>query len=179
MSNNTTTPMKWCEKSSALAATLHTANMAEDHAKANSKEALAAIGKAVAEEMKHTGKVPTFHGVRAKLSSMDNVYTPLTTTAAPKGGTVIAKASIVNTLKEKLGIDLDIGTLANANRADLEVVSKHVGALGELLIHNASREALERQLELVIEAEIEALENGADVADIAEAEQLTSDLVQS
>lgn len=173
-----TTPMKWCEKSTALAVTLHAANMAEDHAKANSKNALTAIGKAVAEEMKHTGKAPTFHGVRSKLSH-ENAYTPLTVQPIAKGGTVIAKASLVDTLKEKLGIDLDIGTLTNANRADLEVVGKHVAAMGELLIHNASREQLEQQLDLVIEAEIEALENGADIADIAKAEELASDLVQS
>lgn len=176
--SKTQVPMKWCDKATAKVIELHRLNVEAKDVEENSKEALTAIGKAVAEHVGHTGKIPTFHGVRAKLSSAGE-YTPKQAATKPKGGTVIAKASIVETLKEKMGIDLDVGTLTNANRADLEAVVKQATVMNELLIHNATREQLEVALENLQDAEIDAIAGGVDVADIAEAEALAGEAVEA
>lgn len=171
-----TTPMKWCEKSTELAIKLHEANMEKDHANANSQAALAEIGRAVAEHVGHEGKAPNFHGVRAKLSS-EKVYVPLQAPTKSKKGTVIRKTDVVETLKQRLGIDVEVGTLTNANLADLQQVAERAAEMQEKLIHNATREQLEEALDKLLEAEQDAIAEGVDVADIAEAEKQVADMM--
>ena len=174
------TKLKWCDKASEMARTLHLSNIANAGVSENSKEALTAIGKAVAAHVGHTGDAPNFHGVRSKLSGgKDSVYiAKSTSTNTPKGGLSISKATIVDSLKKVMGIDLSISTLTNGNRTELEAVVERAVVMDTMLVHNCTdKQALLDQIEVLEEMELQALAAGVSAADIAKAEDLANDIV--
>lgn len=170
--------LTWCEKSSSLAEKLHLANIACDKTEENSQEALANIGKAVAEEMKHTGKVPTHHSIRAKLRSIrEGLYIAKAVKNTPKGGVTLSKAALVEKFAQEHNISGSITTIANANVKEIENVVNHVAQLAKFDIRTCNIEQLEEALEAKRESEIQALEAGVAIEDIVEAENLASDVL--
>ena len=175
----------WCEKSSALASKLYEANRAKKEVEENSQQVLAQIAKEVVEHVGHKGTPPTFHGVRSKLSSM-GTYVASTPKPSNKSGNTESKTEIVEKLKDVLGIDLDINTLINANRVDLEAVAKRatefdfaLKAAQENHLENASREQLEQALSRLQDAEQDAIAGGCSPSDIAEVEEAAAEAVSS
>lgn len=168
----------WCKKTTPLAVSLYQAQLELDHQKANSKEFLESIAKAVVAEVEHKGKTPTMHSVRAKLSS-EKVYQPIDTAPKSRKGTVISKESVVGDIQKTLGIDLNIGTLTNANKADLEAVSEKVAQLRMAVIQHAPRDQVLELLGEVEDAEMDAISGGASPSTVARVEADTEKVLEN
>lgn len=169
-----TTIFKWCEKSTALATSLHNANMEKGHKVANSTEALKIIGAAVADQLKHNGKEISAQSVRSKLSSA-GAYTAYTAPSANDGDKLTkpttTKADLAVSIKKLFGLDIDIeeSTLANANRPILEALER----CAKLLPHNvaASPQKKVELAESLEDAESDAINAGVSLSAIDEIEQ--------
>ena len=171
--------MKWCEKSAKLAQELYLVNKEKDHTHANSKAALEAIGKAVAEHIGHKGKIPTSASVRAKLASKDmGVYealTPVSTASDPKERTT--KSTIETETKTSLGLPESV-SLINPTLDDLKTLSAAVARL-VLAAKNGEDESSPQELiEDIQLAEQTALADGVSIDDVSETERETINLMK-
>lgn len=167
-----TTIFKWCEKSTALATSLHNANMEKGHKVANSTEALKIIGAAVADQLKHKGKEISAQSVRSKLSSA-GAYTAYTAPSVNDGDkltkSTTTKADLAVSIKKLFGLEEDADTLANANRPILEALER----CAKLLPHNvaASPQKKVELAESLEDAESDAINAGVSLSAIDEIEQ--------
>lgn len=170
--------MKWCEKTTPVAVELYEAKKAENHAEANSKEFLLSISKAVVEAIGHKGTPPTVNSIRAKLSA-EKVYESIEKQAASRAGTRVAsKDAIVGQIREQAGIEhLDIGTLSNANKADLEAVVEAITKLRVAVVQHAPKEVVTELLGDLEDSEINAIADGVTPSDLADAEDLAEEIL--